>query len=473
MRFQNVLLVLPSYKGSFYEEPQPAPSVSLGYVAESLSRAGINYGVCDMTLGHNLNDLIKRVHRDAVDLVGISMMSFRYSQTYELVCNIKQHCPNTGIITGGAHPSVWGAATLRECPQLDFAVVGEGEHTIVDLCRGVSYPEIKGLVYRDDSKITFAGKRDYITDLDAVPFPTYGGFEIDRYRTLHITTSRGCPFRCTYCESHLVLGRKWRARSARHVTNELEYWYRKGRRTFSLVEDNFAMDADRVVAFCDELQTRGLNGLELDTGGLRADKVDRMLLHLMRQAGFCSFGVGVEGGNDNVLATLRKGEKIADIERCIHDACDLGFRVKLYFIVGSPYETWTDFQDSIRIAQKYPVETVNFYSMMPIPGTELFEWVQKEGRLLKPPEDYLNNDTPWSREPFFDGPGMSLAEKRRALLEGKRVRRKIEARSLLRKKLGALGIILADIIHDFSPFYSFIYDNKVFRSVVKKLKIYL
>jgi radical SAM superfamily enzyme YgiQ (UPF0313 family) len=464
-----VLLVLPSYQGSFYEEPQPAPSVSLGYLAESLGRAEIPYSVCDMTLGHDTNYLVNRINRQGVDLVAITMMSFRYLQTYELVRQIKKHCSSVSVVIGGPHPSVWWGKTLSECPPLDYAVVGEGEYTIVELCRGVPLSEINGLVYRDGSKITFTGKRDFISDLDSISFPRYKGFDLDRYKTIHVTTSRGCPFQCTYCESHLVLGRKWRARSAQHVVDELEYWYRKGRRTFSLVEDNFVMDTGRVIAFCDEIQARHLSGLELDTGGLRADRVDGNVLERMWQAGFRSFGVGVEGGNDRVLKSLRKGEKIADIERCIQNACDIGFRVKLYFIVGSPYETWEDFQDSIRIAQKYPVETVNFYSMMPIPGTELFDWVQKEGRLLKPPEDYLNNDTPWSREPFFDGPGMSLEEKRHALIEGTRIRRKIEARTILRKKLGKVGVLFADILHDFPPLYSLIYARKAAHSASEKL----
>ena len=136
--------------------------------------------------------------------------------------------------------------------------------------------------------------------------------------------------------------------------------------------------------------------------------------------------------------------------------------MKLYFIIGSPHETWKDFLDSIRIAQTYPVDAVNFYSMMPIPYTELFEWVKKKGTLL-------NEDTPWSMEAFFRGPGMSLNEKRWALKLGLKTRRKISAKKLLGKKFGSIGIKLAELLHDCDLFYYLIYGNRGLKYLLKHM----
>jgi len=460
MRYRRVLLVYPTYQGSFYEEPQPNPPVGLGYIAESLYRNGVQCSVLDMTLGYGTDTVIQQIQAQGIDLVGISMMSFRYIITYQMIERIRLACPSVAVVIGGAHPCSWKQKVLRDCPSADFAIVGEGENTIVELCQGKPFNEIKGLIFRDGGHIIYVGPRDFISDLGTLPFPRYEQFELKKYREMSITTSRGCPFKCIYCQSHLVLGRQWRPRSAVNVVAELEYWYRSGYRLFNITEDNFAFNKERVYAICDGIQRRGLTGIQLNMGGLRADSLDRDLLTRMRDTGFFALGFGVEGGNDKILRILKKGETMNTIREAIKNACDLGFIVKLYFIVGSPYETWTDFMDSIRIAEAYPVDAVNFYSMMPIPNTELFEWVKREGTLLKSPDTFLNKDTPWSREPFFDGSGMTLEEKRKALSLGLKTRRKIAAKKLLGKRFGFIGIKLAELVHNSHLLYHVIYGSR-------------
>jgi radical SAM superfamily enzyme YgiQ (UPF0313 family) len=253
------------------------------------------------------------------------------------------------------------------------------------------------------------------------------------------------------------------------VIGELEYWYRQGRRRINIIEDNFTLSKDRVHEICDGIDRAGMEGMRLSVGGLRADTLDRNLLKRMKNVGFFALGFGVEAGNDHILGILKKGETIQTIENAIENACDLGFNVKLYFIIGSPYETWEDYQDSLKLAVKYPVDQVNFYSMMPIPHTELFDWVEREGTLLKSPEVYLNQDTPWSREPFFHGPGMSVDEKRKALELGLRTQRKIAARKLLGKKFGTAGTMVAEVVHSFSTLYRLVYSSNGFRHFLRRV----
>lgn len=135
----------------------------------------------------------------------------------------------------------------------------------------------------------------------------------------------------------------------------------------------------------------------------------------MKEVGFWYIAFGIEAGNNKVLKTLKKGFTIQRAEQGVRDAVELGFDVKLYFLVGSSYETLQDIRDSINFALKYPICDVNFSSLMPIPEAELINWVRKEGRLLTPPEVYLNEKAEFERIPHFDAPGMSLSERKYAL----------------------------------------------------------
>ena len=166
-----------------------------------------------------------------------------------------------------------------------------------------------------------------------------------------MASSRGCPYKCIFCSVKAVAGGKLRVRSPENVIDEIEYWYQKGYRKFNFVDDNFTFYRDRVYKICDEIQRRGLKNLKFTcAGGIRADTVDHKLLARMKEVGFYYNAFGVEGGNDKVLKSIKKGEKMEQIRSAIKDACDLGYEVMLFFLVGSPGETWKDIEDSVAVA---------------------------------------------------------------------------------------------------------------------------
>ncbi len=128
-----------------------------------------------------------------------------------------------------------------------------------------------------------------------------------------------------------------RVRCAENVLDEIEYWYERGYRKFNFVDDNFTFYSDRVHEICDGIERRGLNNLKFTcTNGIRADRVDRQLLTRMKEVGFYYIAFGVEGGNEKILKSLKKGETMEPIKRAIKDVCDLGYEVMLFFLVGSP-----------------------------------------------------------------------------------------------------------------------------------------
>ncbi|MGB7533079.1 MAG: radical SAM protein [Halobacteriota archaeon] len=454
MRFRKILLIYPQYPGSHYSGGRnTVPPIGLGIIGEMLKLSGVDYEVIDLGLGYDMNYLNQRIKDYQPDAVGISMMTFRYKYMYSILEKIKESYGNIKIIAGGPHITAWKTKVLEQCPAIDFGISSEGEFTIRELCEGKELSTIKGLIYREGNNILFNGERDLIDNLDFIPFPKYEKFELDKYEhAIQINSSRGCPYKCIFCQSCSMLGKKWRGRSAANIADEIQFWYEKGYKNFSFVDDNFTLNKKRIYQLCDEMENRHLDIIRLDAPGVRVDLVDKDLLKRMREIGFWYVAFGIEAGNNKILKALKKGFTIEQAEQGVRDAVELGFAVKLYFLVGSPYETLQDIQDSINFALKYPIYDVNFGSLMPIPETELIDWVRKEGRLLTPPEVYLNEYAEFERIPHFDAPGMSLSERKYALRVTEKARIKIQRKARerqLRKglaHLGVLGILGAKIL---------------------------
>lgn len=404
MRFHRVLLLSPPSHSRYGGLRVPA---GIGYVAQALQDAGIGYEYLDMRVGHGRRELQRVLERFRPDLVGVSMITLEYLRTYRLLSEIKALLPAARIVVGGHHVTILRDKVLRDCPAIDFGVVGEGEGAMVDLCRDrLALHEIPGLLHRDNAAgVVFNGEREPAPNLDECAFPRYSGFRLGDYsKQIPVNSSRGCVGQCTFCPNK-VLGRRYRERSVDHFVDELEHWYRRGYSQFAIDDDNFTLNRKRVFAICDEIERRDLKGLMIRcSNGIRADRVDRELLARMKQIGVREVGFGVDGGNNKVLGYLKKGESIETIESAIRDACDLGLDVKIFIIVGTPGETLSDIEDSIALARRYPVARVNFNNAIPYPGTELYDYVAENKLFLIPPERYLNEVAEERGVPVFETP---------------------------------------------------------------------
>lgn len=449
MRYHRVLLVFPDYKGGHFGALKPP--AGLGYIAETLKVNSIEHDFIDMLAGADEADLDRKITEFKPDLIGISMMTFMYKRSYEIIRRIKRANPSIDIIAGGPHISTLREKVFQECTELDYGAVLEGEQTILELCRGEEPSSIRGLIYRNGSEVIFTGERPFSEDLDAIPFPRLDKFPLNKYVTeeIGIVSSRGCPHGCIYCPVKAAIGRKWRRRSAESIVIEIKYWYGRGCRQMTILDDNFTFDRQRAVDICKSLIKEDLTGLELNcNNGIRADRVDYELLKLMKEAGFAYLAFGVEGGNDKVLKNINKGIKMEVIEEAIRNSIALGFRVTLFFIVGSPGETMDDVRDSINLALKYPVFDARFYNLIPFPQSKLYEWVKENNYFLVDPENYLNNCSQWDFSPAFATPDMGREEREKALRMVRETRKTIRYNAMQRNlapKLGPLAKLIAKI----------------------------
>jgi radical SAM superfamily enzyme YgiQ (UPF0313 family) len=421
----------------------------LGFISEYLTRHGVENLVFDLSLGYSVRDLIERIASWQPDLLGYSMMTFMYHHNYQVIEAVKTTFPELPIVVGGPHVSTCRERVLEECKAINFGITLEGEKTLLELCQGKDPAKIKGLIYRKDNEIIYTGDREFIKDLDTLPFPTYQKFELQKYeRAAVIVSSRGCPYSCIYCPVHLAIGRRWRARSPENVVSEFEYWYKQGIRDFSIADDNFTLLPERVFRICDLIEERNLTGLRIGLdNGIRADRVDRKLLTRMKEVGFYRLAFGVEAGNDRILKRLRKNLKIEVLEKVISDACDLGYQVILFFLLGSPGETWSDIEDSVRLMQRYPVYDAKFYNLIPFPNTDLYREIEKNNWFLREPAEYLNCASHFVNEPIFETPELPKEERQRAFIytnkaveEHTKIIQQRMKQDLIRRKLADFGL---------------------------------
>ncbi len=431
MSFQRVLLITPPVKT---ELGPVRPSLGLGYLAQVLFENGIEYDVMDMLLGYTLDDLRKRIARFNPDLLGVSLFSNKYKTAYRTIECIKNEFPSLKVVVGGPHVSCLREKVLEDCLSIDYGIILEGEYALLELCRGEKVDKIKNLMYRDGRKVIASGTREFISDLDAVPFPKYAGFEMGKYiAERSIISSRGCAYSCIYCAVKMTSGMKIRLRSPKNVVEEMSYWHGKGCRQFSFQDDNFTVSKERVLEICEEIEKEQIKGLFLRCAGARADRLDHQVLKRMKDVGFKTIAIGVEVGNDRMLEVIKKGEKFEDIDRAVKNACDLGFDVYLNFLAGVPHETLSDIDDSVNFARKYPVFYAEWSNIIPYPGTELYDWLEKKSYLLKQAEEYLNDNSTVSRIPVFETPELSYAVRRKVLTMMKKVGKKIFKKGVTRK----------------------------------------
>jgi anaerobic magnesium-protoporphyrin IX monomethyl ester cyclase len=474
MRYSRVLLVAPPYNDDDFGASLPA---GLGYLAAALRSNKIDYRIVDLNLlNTSKEDLFAVIEEFSPDLVGFSLLTFRYLSHYALISEVRNRFPAIAIAAGGAHISNYRVDVLKECTAIDYGFVLEGEESLIDLCIGVDLNRIGGMIYRDHEKVVYNGDRNFLSELDNIAWPTYEGFGLQGYVFDHvgILTSRGCPYSCGYCDVYRVIGKKWRMRSAASIADEFEYWVNRGKDHFVVLDDNMTIRKDRMLEICDEIHKRGLqNKIRIAcNNGIRADRVDFETLQRMRESGFYRLSFGVDGFNDKMMEIMNRAELLEDVERAVRYSCQLGFDVVLFFILGYPGETWEDVREGAQLALRYPVLDAVFNNLIPYPNTEVYAYLQKQGFLLREPEEYLNSQSRFRDfKPIFYTKEMSPEDRLKAYRYLSQVRKKVRRRAIARRLNRFVGVNhVAGWVFSWDTTQHLLHHNKSFRE--RMIKIY-
>ncbi len=442
----KVLFIIPRMKSLFGDELSKKamgghPHVGIAYLVSVLKQENIDISIFDETIEGDYRELHKLVTSYNPTLIGITAFSYCLKYALDIISKIKVDFEYP-VVIGGPHVSATGSQVLSDTA-VDFAVKGEGEATLIELIKALqdaepNFSKIDGLIWRQGDKIIENRDRAWRQALDSLPFPDYEAFKLKRYsytsnRTLPIITSRGCPYNCNFCSVRLSMGRRFRARSAQNVVDEIESWYRKGWNSFEFNDDCFSFDIDRAEKICDFIIERGLEITYQLYNGIRPDRVNRELLRKMKRSGCIFISYGCEAGNDTTLKTIKKGFTLEHIHNAVSWTREVGINNSVNFIVGHPGETYDTAMDSIKFAKALPTNFVNFYNLLPYPGTELFEWIKQNARNLVPMETYLEDISYRDNSPVFETDEFTQEERQKVLKKGFA----LYDRTILRFRLGS------------------------------------
>jgi len=365
--------------------PASSPPLGLGYIASYLQRNGHHVQIFDDSVT-NINQIKYNITYFKPDIVGFTTFTFAINHCFLLAKWVKEFDSSINVVFGGPHASYLPYETLvNEC--VDSVVYGEGEETMVELVNRLAKREtlegVKGVLYKDkNNRIINNGPRPLIEDLDSIPFPAHELFPIGNYygsvyrkfsnkNMCSIITSRGCPYRCTFC-SHKMFGSKIRFRSVENVIDEIDLLVQRyGIGEFIVLDDTFILKPNRVLDICESILKRGLNISW--SCNLRVKNASEKLYSIMGKAGCKGALIGVESGSQEVLDLMKKETTIDQIVNAVALAKKYFEYVTCSFILGMPGDTLQRAYQTIEFAKKLDPDYANFYIATPLPGSQLFD----------------------------------------------------------------------------------------------------
>lgn len=379
----KVALTRPDYHSHLI-----TPQLGIGYISSYLKSRGVESFIVD-GLNRSLTNMeIVSECKDA-DVVGINCLTDYYPRVAELSRLLKSR--GKTVVIGGAHPSVLPRETL-EGTGADFVVVGEGEEAMYELARRLERREpatkIPGVMSRESPGLE---RRGYIKDLDAIPFPdwaemdprTYkkaphGGF-VKRFPVAPVTSTRGCPYTCTFCASPEIWGRRIRYRSPENVVDEIEYLVKEfGVREIHFEDDNLTLKRSHVEGICELILDRKIKVSWATPNGIRVDTITPKLLKLMKRSGCYFIAFGIESGNESILRNINKETDLATITRAVHEAKRAGMLTQGFFIFGLPGETERTVENTVNYAKSIPLDKAQFLLLDVLPGSQIWKDTRAE-----------------------------------------------------------------------------------------------
>ena len=431
------------------------PPLGLAYLAASLREAGFGVSIVDpigedpfkvnlvanrplVTCGWSSDEVAEAIPPDS-QYIGVAC---GYSQEWpiakELARKIRVRFPKATLILGGEHVTAVPEFSLRDCRAFDYGVLGEGEETLVDLVTTLSsggdVSSVAGLVYAQNGSVTRTMPRRRVREVDEIPWPAWDLVPLENYlernlrygvgeaRAMPILATRGCPFACTFCSSPGMWMRRWYPRSPRNIVEEMKtYIDRYQVSNFDFSDLTVILRRDWIVKFCQEIIDQDLKISWQVPAGTRSEAVDDDVASLLACAGHRNIVYAPETGSERMLRILKKKVDLKNMIQSMRDCVRQGMSVKLNMIMGFPGETPADIRRTYSLltkAARIGVDDAVIATFIPYPGSEIFDDLQRGGRLPDLDDEF-----------FFQLTSLGDVKGARSFAEG------ISGRALLRCKM--------------------------------------
>jgi radical SAM superfamily enzyme YgiQ (UPF0313 family) len=420
----RVMIVNPHFRLPI--DTRTTPHLGLAYLAAVSEERGDEVFLFDADVeDESITDAVRRFDPAIVGITANTPQVKSAWRTAQAVKSVK----DIPVVLGGPHVSVLPAESVQR-PEVDVVARGEGEEIWIKL--GVIIENAKknnpaftasdlldpqaghldGLMgisyFTTDGREHHNPDHPPIADLDTLPFPAYHAFKMEHYTNLQpatdavdgaksfsVMTSRGCPYRCTFC-SQSIMPIKWRARSPESVLAEWQHLvHNMGAQEIGVLDDSANIQVNRLEKMADLFIEHEVNHVPwIFVNGIRANLATTELLGKLKKAGLKRTAFGVESGDPDVLLSIDKKIDHDTIRQAFKNAKTVGLETIGFFIIGLPGETEESMERTIRFACEVDPLVANFSMMTPYPGTKVYEIAKRQGRLLLDDwEDYV----------FFDG----------------------------------------------------------------------
>jgi radical SAM superfamily enzyme YgiQ (UPF0313 family) len=409
----KILLISP--RVSFESAPAYTnPKLGLMYISSYMKKHGYNdIKIIDLELvPWNFKTFCQKVKDYLPDVIGIQCMSTNLESAYRICRFVRESLNNTKIVLGGPHFNS-NPESIFSYFDIDFVVRGEGEKTFLELVQSLMepshYKNIKGLVFRDSNGSIVTNEfRELNYELDDLPFPDYDdlleGHPFCEHpysktgKMMTLMTSRGCPFRCAFCDTPNIAGTKVRTRSVENVLDELKIMQKKyGVSEFSFKDSNFHMSKQWVREFSEKVTSGNMNISYF--ANYRFEVINDEYIEPLKQSGCSLIFSGIESIEPSVKKILGKNTSMEQILRADESIRKYNIKRLYSFMFGSPGDT----EESLRSNIDFAIETDPFIMLvsptMAYPGTDLYEYAVKHN-LLKDPLWFYSFLLPRADDPF-------------------------------------------------------------------------
>jgi len=383
----RTLLVYSAPRSGFGDEWMRFLPIGLGYLQAALKQKGYPCHLANLS-GMSRKEALAYFRGQEAQVIGVSMFTFNRKRSFELLQWAREAHADAVLLAGGPHPTHLAAEVFQECPALDAIVKGEGELPLLGIVERLAtagnsdlWRRAPGLILRDGETLT----QPPLEDLDSIGFPAQhfeADFLDDVGQLAYLSTSRGCPATCNFCNTPEFWGSSIRFRSPASVLKEMRLLRdRHGLTYTSFRDDTFTANRARIMEFMRLLQESDLHPLWNCQS--RVNLVDEERLVAMKRAGCEFMQFGVEHASERVLSLLDKGTNMRQARNALSLVRKVGMNLGIYLITGIPGEEWADVEESAAFIRETRPHDVQISPLAIYPGTRLFDRFREEGRVGK------------------------------------------------------------------------------------------
>lgn len=383
---KNVVLIMPNFNWRIEFDIQKDPPMGIAYIGAVLELNGYKVTIIDANAEElTLDDVIAKIMKISPDFIGISAnYSPLNNLAIELCEKIKDYNKNIIVSVGGNHATASYKYMLEKSNgAIDFVIKGQGETIILNLLEslgnGTEVSKVKGIAYIKNGEVICTEQQELIKNIDDIPMPAYHLLDMNLYDRYNIVSSRGCPYRCTYCASSVIVD-KVAYRSPENIVREIEYLIKNyGQKIFWFSDDTFTSNFKHTNQLLNLIIKRNLN---IKWSCLtRVNRTSKELLEKMKKAGCIYISYGVESGDANMLEKMNKKITLDQVREALRITKEIGIDMYTFFLIGYPGETIESVNKSFDLIREIKPTGASFAVVIPLPGTSLWNYLYEQGYL--------------------------------------------------------------------------------------------